>query len=115
VERIGEIQEAIRGEIEEATKSAVDAAEWPEPEEEAGAIPPLFDSRRSYMDQIEYYRRHQGKEAAPILKRGYRFKLKCEICGKSFERRKAAATCSSACRQAKWRRERDRIMRNGNG
>jgi hypothetical protein len=102
-ERIVEIRTAIRRQTEEAAAPVIDRAEWPEPEEEDGAIGALFDSRRSYMEQIEHYRRHQGKDPAPILKRGYRFKLICEICGNSFERAKRASTCSSACRQAKFR------------
>jgi hypothetical protein len=104
VERIEEIREAVRGETEAAANPAIDATEWSEPQEDTGAIPPLFDSSRSYMEQIAHYRLHQGKETAPILKRGYRFKLTCVICSKPFESKsKDAATCSGACRQAKFR------------
>ncbi len=112
-ERIGEIQAAIRSETERAAQPAIDAVAWPQPQEAASATPPLFDSSRSYLDQIEHYRRFQGKEVAPILKRGYRFKLTCEICANSFERQRRASTCSAACRQAKYR-QLVAACRNGN-
>jgi hypothetical protein len=62
-ERLRQIQEAIRGELERAVRPVLEAAEWPEPEEAAG-VAALFDSRRSYLDQIEVYKTHQGKPTA---------------------------------------------------
>jgi hypothetical protein len=35
--------------------------EWPEPSEPNEDPDPLFDSRRSYLEQIDRYKRHQGK------------------------------------------------------
>ena len=63
IERISEIQEAIRGELEPAVRPVLEAAEWPEPEEET-AVVPLFDSTRPYLEQIEIYKAHQGKATA---------------------------------------------------
>jgi hypothetical protein len=39
----------------------LDAIEWPEPADGAEHPNPLFDSRRSYLEQIEVYKRHQHK------------------------------------------------------
>jgi hypothetical protein len=51
-DRIEDTRRAIRTELDTETTLAFDGAEWPTPQEIAGAIP-LFDSRRSYLEQID--------------------------------------------------------------
>jgi hypothetical protein len=58
--RIEDVRRAIRTELDTETTSALDGAEWPTPQEVAGAIP-LFDSRRDYLGQMAVYKRHTGK------------------------------------------------------
>lgn len=41
-----------------------DEIEWPEPSDGDEDPDPLFDSRRSYVEQIDRYKRHQGKLVA---------------------------------------------------
>lgn len=40
----------------------IDETEWPEPADGDEDNDPLYDSKRSYLDQIGRYKRHQGKE-----------------------------------------------------
>jgi hypothetical protein len=63
--RIEDTRRAIRTELDTETTSALDGAEWPTPQEIAGAIP-LFDSRRSYLEQIDVYKKHLGKPTARV-------------------------------------------------
>jgi hypothetical protein len=42
---------------------------WPEPGEGREDPEPLFDSRRSYLEQMRIYRRHQGRSAAVVPSR----------------------------------------------
>ena len=62
-QRIEDVRLAIRTELDAETTSALDGAEWPTPQEIAGAIP-LFDSRRGYLEQIGFYKQHLGKPTA---------------------------------------------------
>jgi hypothetical protein len=59
-DRIGEIQKEIRDELETAARPVLDAVEWPKPEEDA-SVAPLFDSKRAYLEQMDFYKRHLGK------------------------------------------------------
>jgi hypothetical protein len=45
----------------------IDEIEWPEPEDADEDQDPLFNSTRDYVEQIDKYKRHQGK---PIARRG---------------------------------------------
>jgi hypothetical protein len=57
---------------------------------------PLFDSTRSYVDQIDRYKAHQGKEIAKT-----QHTYVCQQCGSAFEaRRKTARFCSKSCNDA---------------
>ena len=59
-DRVGEIQKEIRDELETAARPVLDAVEWPKPEEDA-SVAPLFDSKRAYLEQMDFYKRHLGK------------------------------------------------------
>jgi len=65
VSRVEHTRQAIRTELDAETTSALDGAEWPTPQEIAGAIP-LFDSRRGYLEQIDVYKKHLGKPTARV-------------------------------------------------
>jgi DNA invertase Pin-like site-specific DNA recombinase len=47
---------------------AIDQVVWPEPCDGDEDPDPLFDSRRTYVEQIDKYKAHQGK---PIARREY--------------------------------------------
>ncbi len=50
-----------------ASAPDLDAVEWPEPRESADEDPdPLFDSTRDYVEQIDRYKRHQGRPTSRI-------------------------------------------------
>jgi hypothetical protein len=52
--------DAIADDLEER-KPDPEEVDWPEIEDADENDDPLFDSRRSYIDQIDRYKRHQGK------------------------------------------------------
>jgi hypothetical protein len=66
-DEFNEIQETIAQEMADEAPDH-DDVEWPEPEEadedligaESGDA--LYDSKRDYLDQMEFYRKHDGKE-----------------------------------------------------
>lgn len=59
-DRIQEIGEEIEGELEGYGED-LELPERPEPETEGDPKPPLFESERKYFDQLNYYRRYQGR------------------------------------------------------
>jgi hypothetical protein len=56
---IDEHNESISEELQEACRTS--EFDWPEPREADEWEDPLFDSRRGYIDQIDMYKRHQGR------------------------------------------------------
>jgi hypothetical protein len=97
----------MRDGLDAATPDSVDdLADWPEPEADDPHDDPLYDSSRTYMDQIERYRRHQGKDGADTtVWTSRRLTRTCEICGETFETASARANvCSKKCKMARWRR-----------
>jgi hypothetical protein len=58
-------QQIIAAEMETAAAAVLDEVEWPRPQEDDDGEA-LFDSRRSYVEQIDRYKQHQGK---PIARR----------------------------------------------
>jgi len=102
--RADPVFDAIAADLEEQAPDA-DDYEWPEPVEADEDNDPLFDSTRGYLTQIERYREHQGKDAAPILQRLQKFNLVCVECGGAFSAsRPTAKMCSTQCRTKEWRR-----------
>jgi hypothetical protein len=85
-----------------------DQYDWPEPADGDEDDDPMFDSTRSYLDQIERYKEHQDKPTeAAERKRLDQYTCTCERCGKSFESaRPKARACGPSCRTALWRKGR---------
>jgi hypothetical protein len=84
----------------------VDEYDWPEPAEGDEDPDPMFDSTRSYLDQMERYKQHQGKPTeAPPRKALQQYTCVCEVCGESFESaRPKARACNPSHRTVLWRR-----------
>jgi hypothetical protein len=59
--RAERVYQAIADELEEAAPEPPAEIECPKPADGDEHPDPLFDSRRSYVEQIEVYKRHQGK------------------------------------------------------
>jgi hypothetical protein len=75
-----------------------DSYDWPQPREGKEDDDPLYDSTRGYIEQIDRYKKHQGKpiERKPIT----RHTKTCEApgCGKTFTSiRRDAKACSKKC------------------
>jgi hypothetical protein len=101
-ERAHQLLAAIAEELE-AEAPDVDGYDWPEAAEGDEDPDPLYDSTRSYLDQIDRYRQHQGKSAEVGLRRDREFPLACQKCGNTFTSSKPAAKfCSQKCRMAAW-------------
>jgi hypothetical protein len=90
----------MTSEIEEA---ASDDFDWPEPVEiDEDDDDPLYDSTRSYVEQVDRFRRHQGKDADVRLSRDRAVTKTClaSDCLKLFEATESKQKfCSSACRR----------------
>jgi hypothetical protein len=98
------VLDAIEADLQAEAPDA-DDYEWPEAEEGDEDDDPLFDSTRGYVEQVERYREHQGKDAAPVLQRLLKFNLVCTECGEAFTAsRPTAKICSQRCRTKQWRR-----------
>ena len=71
----------------------VDNYDWPdEPADADEDDDPLFDSTRDYIEQIDRYKRHQGR-----LTTWKTTACVCEVCGVTFElRRPNTRACSPA-------------------
>jgi hypothetical protein len=84
----------------------VDQYDWPEPEDGDEDDDPMFDSTRSYLDQIERYKEHQDKPTeAPERKTLTQYTCTCEVCGESFQAaRPKARACSPSHRTVLWRK-----------
>jgi hypothetical protein len=64
-------QQAVAEELEAEAASVLDEAEWPAPEEDPDVEPPLFDSRRDYVEQIGFYKEYQHKPTERQKRRAY--------------------------------------------
>jgi hypothetical protein len=103
-ERVQPLFDTITSELD-AESPMADDYDWPEPEDGDEDPDPLFDSTRSYDEQMERYREHQGKPEDTGRKTTL---LNCVICGGQFEAlRSDAQTCSKACREKRSRQPRD--------
>lgn len=58
---VEQVYHRIAADLAAAAPAFGDDIEWPEAEEADEHSDPLFDSTRSYLDQIEVYKRHQDK------------------------------------------------------
>jgi hypothetical protein len=118
-ERIAEMENALEAQTQpvvdamsdelEAEMPGLDDFEWPEPQEGYEDDDPLYDSSRGYLDQLERYRRHQGK-AAPrgLRERTVSYDRVCLWCDTPFTATAANAKfCSDEHRYA-YKRRRNR-------
>jgi hypothetical protein len=92
--------------------------DWPEPAEvDEGAFDPLYDSTRSYVEQVDRFRKHQGKDADVRRACDRIVQRICTVCGKPFEtpsstRRTVHPECSNKRGYAQ-RLERKRCAKKG--
>jgi hypothetical protein len=101
-ERARPILEAMTEELKDEAPD-IDDFDWPEAAEGAEHEDPLFDSTRSYVDQIRHYHQHQGKTTEVELWQDRKIVCVCARCSKEFPAsasRKQAKVCSAACRLA---------------
>ena len=66
-QRVEQVYQQIAADLE-AEVPDLDDIKWPEPADGDEHPDPLFDSRRSYVDQIAVYKEHQGR---PTEKRAW--------------------------------------------
>jgi hypothetical protein len=115
VERAELLIATMTSELEEA---APDDFDWPEPVEiDEEDDDPLYDSMRSYVEQVDRFRRHQGKDADVRLSRDRVVTKTCSAsdCLKVFETTESKQKfCSSACRRRHSRKV-DRERRAAHG
>ena len=102
-ERARPILEAIKSDLDHEAPDTGDY-DWPEPADGDEVADPLFDSTRSYLDQVERYHLHQGKTTIKTLRE---FSCTCTQCGKSFtSSRSTTRFCDKGC-DTRWRRSRE--------
>jgi hypothetical protein len=112
VEQAEPVMAAMNAEIEAAASDA-DDLDWPEAAEaDEEDDHPLYDSRRSYVEQVDRYRQHQGKDSDVSLCRDRVTFKPCDECGELFDTKGTnAKICGSLCankRQYRVRIERKR-------
>jgi hypothetical protein len=96
-ERARPVMEAITEDLKGEAPD-VDEFDWPEPAEGEEHEDPLFDSTRSYVDQIARYHQHQDKITETELWNKREIPCTCKVCGISFtSSRSYAEKCSVRC------------------
>ena len=115
-ERAQDVWDAIDINLREAAPS-LSGQEWPEPREPDEDDDPLFDSKRNYVEQMDRYKRFQGKlttrrtdgtaYVAPSRRRARataaaaRAPIACAVCGEDFTpKRSDGRYCSRPCYEA---------------
>jgi hypothetical protein len=127
--------EPVRDEIEEMEQQFVDEAEeliaemagdltqfapdpelfdWPEPAEaDEDDDDPLYDSTRGYVEQVDRFRKHQGKDPDVRLVRDRMITETCTECGKPFSTAtKSQIVCTPDCLNKRGYRVRVERMRH---
>jgi len=89
----------IQKDLSEQTPD-VDQYDWPGPAEGDEDADPMFDSTRSYVDQVARYKEHQFKSAdRKPRKKLEQYTCICEVCGESFlSARPKARACNPSHR-----------------
>jgi predicted nucleic acid-binding Zn ribbon protein len=111
VDRARPLWQAIREKCYESAPD-IDDVEWTEAFQADEDPDPLFDSTRDYVEQIDRFKRHQGKST----ERSERCKIvpqrSCPICGDTFDAtRSDKVVCSIVC-QRKFAQQRAAAARN---
>jgi hypothetical protein len=87
--------EAIRHAVELTASALEDEVGLPEVVADEGTPDDeewLYDSRREYLDQLDYYKRHQARPTENTREKA------CKTCGKIFiAARRTGMYCSRAC------------------
>ena len=112
-EKAAPVLEAIENDLDDEAPS-VDDYEWPQGAEVDDDPDPLFDSTRDFIEQINRYKRHQGKriDRAPRTF-SYRHHLICGQCKKQFEARKSDTKfCGARCRNRFWQSQNSKPSRS---
>jgi|SRR5450755_1028792 len=105
VQRAQQVLTAIVAELQ-AEVPDVDDYDWPEAAGGDEDPDPMYDSTRSFMDQIDRYREHQDKPVEVGLWQDREFDLVCKRCGKNFtSSRPTAKVCGKTCWMAMRRRK----------
>ena len=94
-ERASELFDAIHADLEANLPDPATAVEWPEPYVADESDDQLFQSARSYLEQLSRYKQHQGKPDGRVW-----LTKTCEVCGKEFQaQRSTARVCGDECRR----------------
>jgi hypothetical protein len=106
-DRAQPILDAIEADLDGS--ASADDYEWPEPEEGLEHDDPLFDSTRSYVEQVARYHEHQGKEPELILARDRMIDRVCIHCRTTFSCAAGTARlfCSKDCKLTSRRGKRE--------
>jgi hypothetical protein len=112
LEQAQPLWKTIADELEENSPD-LDGEEWTSPFVADEDPNPLFDSKRSYVEQIDRYKAHQDK---PTERAAFKLLCTCVICGAQFPGKKSSKVCgaekcrkaASSRRTAAWAREKRR-------
>jgi hypothetical protein len=97
IERAEPVIETINSMTEQESPDP-DRFDWPEPAEADEDDDPLYDSSRSYLEQVDRFRSHKGREDDPTVRRLHH--LTCEVCGNGFTSPLSTArACGNTCRE----------------
>jgi hypothetical protein len=102
---------AMNTKIQEVAPVLADAFECPEPAE-AYDDDSMYDSKRSYVDQVDRFREHQGEDPDVSLGRDRVVSVNCSECGTMFQapRYAGAKFCRPRCKdKAQYRRRTERM------
>jgi hypothetical protein len=106
MERARPLFETMSEELE-AVAPETDEYLWPEPAEGDEDYDSLFDSTRSYLEQIERYREGQGKgDEETTLHQRRKTTVVCPECGENFTTAQSGRMkICTKCRTAQWRKD----------
>lgn len=87
----------MKSELEEAVPDP-ELFDWPEPAEGEEDDDALYISMRPYVEQVDVYRAHQGKDEDVGLAADKVIVKSCEVCGKNFNAKMARSRyCNARC------------------
>src|SRR5262249_52290088 len=97
-------------ELDAALADHADAFEWPDPAEGDDDESALYDSQRDYVEQVDIFRAHRGKDDDVGLAADREVTKTCQHCGVEFtaagHNAKKTKFCSTKCsKRANYKRE----------